>query len=148
MTVTFFVINNKTLFLPLRFLYPECEKLIEPHEQMYPLRCLVEDGCPANMQCMDFLVKRLNYLFTQVFPTAEMIITYYRYRDRPESLRGAVFDRDFSEPKVIILNRAAFRKFQREGQTYQWNPTDEYKHIGSERGIIPVEHLIRDVSRN
>lgn len=143
--ITYFTVNDKTLFIPLRYVYPECSKLIAPHPQMYPLKCLTEDGCPANMQCMDYLAKRVFYLFAEVVPTAEMLIAYYKHPDRPQSLRGAVFHRGNNiEPYVQLLNPYGFRKFQREGSVFQWTPTDSYVNIGAARNIIPVKGLIRD----
>lgn len=142
-TISYFVINDKTLFIPLRYVYPECEQLIAPHPQMYPVRCLQEDGCPANVQCMDYLVGRVNYLFNEVCPTAEMMVAYYKYRDRPNSIRAAIFHKDLREPSLMVLNPFGFRKFQREGQAFEWAPTASYKAMGAHRGIIPVERLIR-----
>ena len=142
--LTYFVFADKTAFVPLRFVYPECEKLIDPHPAMYPLRCLAEDGCPANMQCMDYLVKRVQYLFDNVFDSkVEMLITYYKYRDRPASLRGAVFSRDLSEPRVLLMNQFGFRKLMKNSSTYVWTPSGSYTNMGAHRNIIPVENLIR-----
>lgn len=141
--ITFFTFQEKTVFIPLRYVYPECMKLIEPYDQMYPLRCLNEDGCPANMGCMDVLVKRVDYLFQNVMPDAELLLAYYKYRDRPDSIRAAVFYRDLREPRTIVCNKAAFKKFQKAGEMFAWSPTSSYLMLGSERNIIPVENLIK-----
>lgn len=142
--LSYFVVSNKTVFIPLRFVYPECSKLIEPYPQLYPLKCLTVDGCPANMQCMDHLAKRVFYLFGEVFPASvEMLITYYKYADRPNSIRGAVFYRDnLKTPFSLVLNPFGFRKFQRDGVMYQWTPTIDYLNIGASRNIIPAHRLI------
>lgn len=140
--IIYFVVNKKTVFIPLRYVYPECSKLIDSHPDMFPLKCLTTDGCPANIQCMDYLVPRVNYLFKEVCPAAEMLISYYKYRDRPNSIRGAVFHRDLREPNVMTINPSGFSKFQKESETFQWHPTDEYKTLGAHRGIIPIESLI------
>lgn len=141
--ISFFIFQEKTAFIPLRYVYPECVKLIEPHPQMYPLRCLREDGCPANVQCMDFLVKRVDYLFQEVLPDSDLLIVYYKYKDRPDSIRAAVFFRDLREPKLMTCNKAAFKKFQREGKIFAWAPSGSYLTLGAERNIIPVENLIK-----
>lgn len=141
--LSYFVVQEKTIFIPFRYVYPECEKLIAPHPQMYPAKCLTEDGCPANMQCMDFLVPRVNYVFNEVCRSAEMMVAYYKYPDRPKSIRGAIFHRDLRSPHVMILNPYGFRKLQRESPTFTWVPTSAYKNLGAHRGIIPVERLIR-----
>ncbi len=137
------MVNQKTMFIPLKFVYPECAKLIRAHPSMHPLKCLTEDGCPANMQCMDFLVPRVNYLFNEVCPTAEMMIAYFKYADRPNSIRGAVFHKDLREPTIMILNPFGFKKFQQEGEAFNWAPSNEYRNLGAHRGIIPVESLLR-----
>lgn len=148
--LSYFVVNGKTLFIPLRYVYPECSKLIAPHPQMYPVRCLLEDGCPANMNCMDFLVPRVNYVFNEVFPPAEIMIAYYTYErqhreadENKQALMGAIFHKDLREPYLMTLNPSGFTKCQKMGDIKQWIPTDEYKNLGAHRGIIPVTSLIR-----
>ena len=141
--LAYFVVQDKTLFIPFRYVYPECEKLIAPHPQMYPAKCLAEDGCPSNMNCMDFLVPRVNYIFDNVCNSAEMMIAYYKYRDRPNSIRGAIFHRDLRAPSIMVLNPYGFRKLQKDAEPGIWVPTAEYKNLGAHRGIIPVESLIR-----
>ena len=141
--VTFFSINEKTVFMPLRYLYPECEKLIEHHPKMYPLKCLQDNNCPANMGCMDVLVRRVNYIFTHVAPKAQLVIAYYKYRDKPNTIRAGIFHRDLSEPYLMVLNPFGFRKFQKRGLAFTWMPTREYLMLGAERGIIPVENIIK-----
>ncbi|HEY8542911.1 MAG TPA: hypothetical protein VIL29_11045 [Pseudothermotoga sp.] len=91
---------------------------------------------------MDILAKRVNYLFTQVIPDGQQLIAYFKYRDKPSSIRAGVFDRELSEPKVMTLNQSAFKKFQREGLSYTWIPTDDYWLSPVEPKIIPVESLI------
>jgi hypothetical protein len=142
--LSYFSFQEKTIFIPLRYVYPECFALIAPHPQMHPVRCLREDGCPANMNCMEHLVQRVNYLFGEVFPKAEMMIAYFKYDDRPKSIRGAIFYKDLREPELKTLNPFGFRKFQREGTVGTWTLTTEYKHFGSNRAIVPVERLVRE----
>ncbi len=147
--LSYFVVNGKTLFIPLRYVYPECSKLIAQQPQMYPLRCLQDNGCSANMSCMDFLVPRVNYIFNEVNSAAEMMIAYYKYnRQNPgedenrEALMGAIFYKDLREPYLMTLNPSGFRKMQRDGEVQTWVPTMEYKTLGAHRGIIPVDSLI------
>ena len=140
--VAFFVFQKHSMFVPLRFVYPECSKLIEGYDQLSPLFCLRNDHCPANNGCMDILAKRLNYLFTRVVPNARQIIAYFKYPDRPDSLRAGIFTRDMKEPTTMTLNRSAFQKFQREGEVFSWTPTSEYLHILPSSNIIPVESLL------
>ncbi len=149
--LSYFVVNNKTMFIPFRYVYPECEKLIAPHPQMYPLRCLQEDGCPANMSCMDYLVPRVNYLFDKVSPSSQVMVAYYKYvrlnpgeNENREALMGAIFHRDLREPYLMVMNPSGFVKCQKMGEISAWVPTEEYKNLGAHRGIIPVKSLIRE----
>lgn len=140
--VAFFTFHDKTVFVPLKYIYPECFVLIEPYEQVSPLQCIYDDQCPANRGCMEILAKRINYFFTHVTPKAELLITYFKYRDRPNSIRAGVFDRELNEPRVMTLNQSAFRKFQREGLSFTWIPTNEFLFMGASNTLIPVENLI------
>jgi hypothetical protein len=92
---------------------------------------------------MDILAKRVNYVFTQLVPDGKMLIAYFKYPDRPNSIRAGVFTRDLDEPKLMTLNRSAFQKFQKEGATFQWFPTDEFLLMAPSEQIIPVESLIK-----
>lgn len=140
--VAFFVFQRHSVFMPLKYIYPECMQLIEKHEQLSPLHCLRNDHCPANKGCMDILAKRVNYLFTHVVPDSAQIIAYFKYRDRPDSIRAGIFTRDMKEPQMMTLNRSAFQKFQREGITFTWIPNDEYLLMAPSTNLIPVESLI------
>lgn len=93
---------------------------------------------------MDVLAKRINYLFTHVIPDAKQIIAYFKYRDRPNSIRAGVFTRDMAEPTVMTLNQSAFKKFQRESLTFSWFPTDEFLLMAPEPKLLPVESLIKN----
>lgn len=140
--LAFFTFQERSVFMPLRYIYPECMQLIDQSDQLYPLFCLRNDHCPKNQGCMDVLARRLDYLFTQVVPAAKMIVAYFKYRDNPDSIRAGIFMRDMKEPRLITLNRSAFVKFQREGVMYSWFPTEEYIKISPTPNIIPVESLL------
>ncbi len=94
---------------------------------------------------MEVLAKRVKYLFDNVEPSAGLIIAYYKWRDKPNSIRAGVFDRDLQEPRHIVCNRSAFKRCQNLGDTFQWEPPTEYYLLGGHRSetIIPVEGLIR-----
>lgn len=135
--ISYFIFQQKTAFIPLRYIYGECWVLIEDHPKMFPLRCMNEDGCPANANCGEKISKRVHYLFEEVLPgDVEMIIGYFKYRDT-HSLRAAIFERDMSEPRVSVINPYAFRKFMKEGTAYRWFPTLEYMVIGG-KTHLPV----------
>ncbi len=128
----------------LRDVYGECFFLIEPHEQLTPLQCF-ETECQANKNCGEVIARRVNFLFERVLnEDVKLLIAYFKYRDRPNSIRGAIFTRDMDDPSVKILNVSGFYKCRDEGKVYQWVPSDEFLLMGSNsKGIIPVDNLIR-----
>ena len=141
--ISYVVFKNKTVFMPLRYIFPECSFLIKDHPQMYPLRCFVEDGCPAAVRCnVEIIANKVNFLFQEVIPSAEIIVAYYKYRDRPRSVRGAIFNRNLDSPKIRLLNPYAFTKFVREGTTYNWYPSDEYSFMGGSKDILVVPEIL------
>lgn len=140
--IHYFVAQGHSMFIPLRDLYPECLVLIEPHAQAFPLQCL-QRPCNAMKGCPEILAKRVHYLFTNVCPEAQQIFAYIKYRDRPNSIRAGLFDRNLADPRVIILNPYGFRKYRNEGLTYEWVPTDDYLFMGTSSGLLPASNLIR-----
>ncbi len=158
--VTFFTFHEQTAFLHLKDLYGECFVLIEPHEQLTPMQCFYTE-CHANRNCGETIARRVNFLFDRVFSSkVNMVVAYFKYRDRPQSIRGIVFirpgysipeDNPFmsgaassgTDPRVMILNRSAFNRCKKEGKLFQWVPSDEYLYLGNDNTIIPVENLIR-----
>ncbi len=159
--VTFFTFCDKTAFIHLKDLYAECFVLIEPHEQLVPMQCFYAE-CHANRNCGETIARRVDFLFERVLsPEVGMLIAYFKYRDRPKSIKGVVFRKpgyedqgdlpvlsgaaaSGSDPKVMILNRSAFYRCKKEGKVYQWVPSDDYLYLGNNNNkIIPVENLIR-----
>lgn len=117
-------VQGKTLFIKLKDLYPECEFLIEDQPQLYPLRCLV-DHCPRNANCMEKLAKRVKYIF-DAFKDAQLLLLYFRYRDKPDSHRAGVFWRDMDiPPRFITFNRTAWDKCKELGTVYEWQLPSE-----------------------
>jgi hypothetical protein len=115
--------GRSVVFMKLRDLYPECLFLIEDLMQMFPLRCLRDDGCPRNMSCMGTLVKRLQYVF-ETFDDADLVLLYFSYRDMPGSQRAGVFWRDMREPRYTVFNRTAWEKMKSKGQVFEWRLPD------------------------
>ena len=111
--------GSSVLFMKLKDLYPECEFLIQDLPECYPLHCLERDSCPRNQNCMDKLVKRIQYVF-ETFPDVQNVVLYFRYQDRPGSHRAGVFWRDLREPRLITFNRTAWEKCKQIGTVYQW----------------------------
>lgn len=138
----YFTFQDKTAFIPFREVYPECLFLIEDEPRLSPLVCM-RDSCHRNKNCAEKIAKRVHYLFEKVITDSELIIAYFKWRDRPDSIRAGVFYRDMREPRVITCNRSAFNKFRKEGITYFWEPTQEYNLIGSDTQVIPAGDLLR-----
>jgi len=118
-----------TAFVPLRDLYPECLVLIGTEPQLYPLRCMAS-SCPRNANCATKLAHRVNYFFDKLATEETILFAYFKHPDRPKSVRAGVFYRDLREPKVILCNYFAFKKFSKEGIVFQWDPPDEYYKLG------------------
>lgn len=138
----YFVFQKHTLFLPLRVLYPECSSLIERYPNYHPLHCLRADHCAANIGCMDILVKRVNFIFTEVAPDSKLLIAYFKWPDKPNSLRAGVFTKDLDTPSVKTLNQSAFKKLQNASVVYSWTPSDEYLNILPNSSLIPATNLL------
>ena len=95
---------------------------------------------------MEGLAKRVHYFFDNVVFDAELIIAYFKYHDRPQSIRAGIFFRNMDEPRVMTLNPYAFKKFQREGDTYKWFPSTEFYNLNSvltTPDILPVASLLK-----
>ena len=143
--IYFFIFQQHSVFIPLKYVYPECFVLIEPHPQISPLQCF-NTSCSANRNCAEILAKRVNYLFNNVMPTGKMMYLYFKYKDRPNSIRAGIFTKELSEPTTKILNPYAFKKFQREGISYEWMPTDDFLFISGSGGILPVGNLLKNIN--
>jgi len=141
--IFYFTFHKKTAFFPLKYIYPECFFHIKDSPQLIPIACFLSDSCPAGVNCGEILVKRVHYLFDNVVPESEMLLAYYKYKDRPKSIRCAVFTKDLDPPKLYTVNPFAFKKFQREGTTYSWVPPDEYTYMGGSKGLISIDNLVR-----
>ena len=111
---------------------------------MTPLSCFNTE-CPANKNCAEVLVRRLNYLFTMVVPTAELIVLYFTTPVKPKSIFGGLFLKDLDTLRVSTLNPYAFKKFKKEGIVYQWTPSSDFFLLGGDNTqLISPEQLIRD----
>ena len=139
--VYYVVFHNKTAFIPLKYIYPECYVLRQHHPQVDPLQCL-ETSCPADKNCMGILVKRVNYIFENVLDEkVEMIVSYFKLHN--DRIRAGIFDRALEDPRVMTCNKSALQKFQKEGKTFMWVPRDEYYMITPEDILIKPEDLVR-----
>lgn len=141
--ISYFTFQDKTSFIPYRYIYPECFFHIEDKPDLFPGKCFITDSCPVGANCGDVLVRRVNYLFNEVMPTSEVLIAYFKYRDRPKSIRGLIFNRNLDPPHLSVLNPYAFKKFQRESTMYNWFPSDEYLFMGGSEGIISIESITK-----
>lgn len=137
----YFTYQDKTAFIPLKAVYPECYVLRQDHPTTNPLQCLTVGDCPGNRQCMNTLAHRVHYLFDKVVLDSELILLYFK--DHKGSIKAGIFYRDMSEPRVITCNRSAFDKFMTGGVVQEWTPPDEFFLIQSVNDLIVPESLVR-----
>lgn len=137
-SIYYTVFQNKNVFIPLRYLYPECSVFISEHDEVNQLQCL-ETSCPVDQGCMYVLAKRLSLLFEHL-EDAQLVIAYYKLRSG--RIRAGVFRREMEEPRVITCNPSALTKFQREGNSFEWQPGSDFFEKKAEL-LIPQENLIR-----
>jgi hypothetical protein len=116
-------IQKKTLFMKMKDVYPECEYLIADQPQLFPFRCL-RDSCPRNANCMGKLAVRVKYIF-DTFKEAELVVLYFKYRDRPQSQRAGIFWKDMREPRYITMNLYSWAKLKELGTVYEWEIPDD-----------------------
>lgn len=134
------IFHNKTAFIPLKYVYPECFFLIK-ESSIEPLQCLY-DSCSRNKNCMSILVKRVNYIFENVLDEkTEMIVSYFKLHNG--RIRAGIFHKDLRDPSVMTCNKSALQKFQKEGKTFMWVPRDEYYLITPDDILIKPEDLVR-----
>lgn len=118
------VTGRNTVFMKLKDLFPECELLIRTSPQLFPLRCLFDDGCHRGQGCMDKLAHRVKFVF-DTFPTADLLMLYFRHHDRPQSHRAGVFWRSMEAPQYVTFNRATWERMKQVGQVYRWSIPNE-----------------------
>lgn len=148
----YFIFQGHSAFMPLRYCYPECAVLIEPHPKVEPLQCY-QTSCPANKNCADIMAHRVHYLFEEVLPEdVELLFLYFKFRNKGfwsmgkwvESLGAGVFHKNMREPDWMSLNRWGFNKVRDEGLKLTWLPTDEFLFMGGSKDIlIPESRLVR-----
>jgi hypothetical protein len=121
----YYFTHSGTVFMPMRDLYPECLAIIENEPELYPLKCMAS-SCPRNSNCAERLAHRVNFFFEEVATNEKILLTYFKHLDRPNSVRAGVFHRDMREPRVILCNYFAFKKFSKEGTVYSWDPPESF----------------------
>jgi hypothetical protein len=127
----FLVLSEKTAFFRLNDLFPECSLYREPSPQIEPLVCLAEDAsCLVGRNCMEHLVKRIKVLFEEIVPTANLMVVYFRKRNKP-GLGAGIFWRDFREPRVITMNPRAWERIKLRGGAFQFMPSREFFLTGN-----------------
>lgn len=111
--------GRSVLFMKFNAVYPNCEFLISDEPQLHPLKCLI-DSCHRNQNCMETLAHRVKYVFDQ-WPSVDVLVLYFRYRDFPTKHRAGVFGRDMGEPRYITFNPYAWEKIKTKGVVYEWD---------------------------
>ena len=69
--------GRSSIFMKLHDVYPECEILIKGSDQLFPFRCIKDDFCPKNQNCMGILAKRISYIFDNI-DDADLLLLYCR----------------------------------------------------------------------
>lgn len=137
-SINYFTYKNKTIFLPFKFLYPECSILIKGEQKLYNLLCL-KANCPRNKNCPEVLAKRVHYFFSEVEPLGELIISYFTHPNCGTSIKAGIFTKQLDEPRLITVNKSGFDKYRKESIIKQWSVTDEFINIG---GYYPLDNII------
>jgi hypothetical protein len=140
----FLVFSKKTVFFKLQDLFPECYFHREGAPRVEPLICLKEENvCHVGRNCMETLARRLHMLFGEVFkpeddkPTVDLIVLYFRKRSDDDSIGAGVFWRDFTNLRIITVNKAGWNYVKLRGNIYQFNPSETFFLSG--RAPPPVE---------
>jgi hypothetical protein len=140
--IAYFVLQGHTVFMPLKYIYPECSTLIEPFDSLEQLHCLRQDFCPANKGCVDKIVLRLKYLYDNVFTKeVKQVLGYYKTKEG--KLKAGLFTVDFDTPRVLTLHPKVFAEMQGKSATFTWRPTTEYSLISPDKNLIPADSLLR-----
>lgn len=123
--IYYFVFQRHTVFMPLRYLYPECFFLIKGNDNLFPLLCCTGD-CPANKNCHYNLIKRTRTIFGSVVTDSRLIILYYKYPKFGESLKAGIFLKNEELPRFTALNPRAFKYFRDRSKSFEWTPPSDF----------------------
>lgn len=137
--IHFFVFRDKVVFIPLRYLYPECLFLIKDNEALSPLICLQNNSCHVGASCMEMLAKRIHYILNYLEPSAELIIAYFKQGTR---IRAGIFTHTFDNPRVTTINPYAFRSLQKKSVAKRWTPSLEFCGLSKVSDVISPSSLI------
>lgn len=142
MTTHFFVFQKHSIFMPLRSFYPEAVLLTEQRSDVHPFACFTHPK-PSNAVLIEPVIRRAQYVFTTLLPKVQkekkslyVLYVYYKWPNFPNSIQAAVLHSDFRDPRVMILNPSAFKKFQKEGVVYAWDPPVDFTCIGSSNEVL------------
>jgi hypothetical protein len=134
-------VQGRSIAIKLVDLYPECEFLIKGSPQLHPLICFV-GPCHRNANCMEKLAKRVKYVFEQ-FKDAQLLVLYFKYQDKPNSIRAGVFWRDLREPRYITINPYAWEHLKKRGEVYEWNLPDFLTIERSIQSTTPQDSVLQ-----
>jgi len=128
----FVIFSQRTAFLKLEDVLPECFYLRRESPQLEPLLCLLEDNaCHVNQNCMEKLVKRLHVLFEEVMHGIDLILLYYRQRAVVDSIGCGIFWRNLRDFKIATINRSAWAMIKNRGNVFQFQPATEFYLSGA-----------------
>lgn len=124
----FLTFCGKTAFFKLQDIFPECF-LYRKDNQVEPMFCM-EGDCPSNKNCMETLSKRIFVLFQEVIVGADLLILYYKKRNKQNSIGGTLFWKDMREPRNITINPYGWNTIKSRGNAYQFQPTSSFYLTG------------------
>lgn len=125
MSSLFYVlVSRKTVLIPLRQLYPECQSYLVNLPAAENLQCLREGRCSVDKGCMPVLAERVHKFFMYHEPSALQLLAYYKTPSG--SIRAGVFTRQVDEPRVITCNQHGLQKLQKIGAVKEWTPDDSF----------------------
>ncbi len=140
--IHFFVFQKHSIFIPLRSFYPEALEFAEKYGDPHPMACFTHPT-PSNARLIEPVVNRSGYVFKDLMPKIQekvqplyYLYLYYKWANRPNSIQAVVIKSDFSDPSVLILNPTAFRKLQREGKLYEWDPPLDFQLMGHANTVL------------
>ncbi len=139
--IHFFVFQGHSVFVPLRTFYPEAIELTERVGDPHPGACFTHPT-PTNARLIEPLVRRSHYFFVELLPklqakrTLYMLYLYYKWPNKPNSIQAILLQSDLADPRVLILNPYAFKKFQREGKLFEWTPPLDFTLMGHSSEVL------------
>lgn len=86
---------------------------------------------------METLAKRVFNIF-EAFPNAQLLLLYFKYRDRPGTTRAGVFWREMDEPRLVTLNRTGWERLKQIGTIYEYELPMELAGVSNKDKLVQI----------